>query len=182
MGDGLGEQVANNIRMTSEGETTVLKFKAGDRVRMPVTVMETDPHDREFPYRVEGPGGTRWWAKAGDVEAAEVNEAEPLAEWEKELLKAEQRAAVQAEVAGMDDDDLSYEYDYVSDLVLQWQALDAHIDNYLMRLNELTAEMNRRDSRDSVLTALSYVPIEKIMALVTDQELDLGNGLVVTRK
>src|SRR5690606_41321535 len=66
--DGLGEQVANNIRMTSEGETTVLKFKAGDRVRMSVTVMETDPHDREFPYRVEGPGGTCWWAKAGDVE------------------------------------------------------------------------------------------------------------------
>src|SRR5690606_11913324 len=80
----LSEQVANNIRMASEGETTVLKFKAGDRVRMPVTVMETDPHDREFPYRIAGPGGSCWWAKADDVEAAEANEAEPLAEWEKE--------------------------------------------------------------------------------------------------
>ncbi len=80
------------------------------------------------------------------------------------------------ELAEMSDWELGYEYDYVSGLVLQWQALDARIDGHLRRLSDLTGELSYRAERERILTALSYVPIGRIMSLAGGEGMDLGNG------
>ncbi|PSL04099.1 hypothetical protein CLV30_106102 [Haloactinopolyspora alba] len=160
------------------------EFKVGDKVRIvdnkecgvvvhgldigaEVTVVKVDPGDHDLPYYVEG-----------------ASSRGPLFEWVGPRHVEGATSAVEpgrTTVPEMADEDLEVAYHAMSDRVLQWQHLDATINEDLRALSELTGELNRRAAQRDLLTALSYVPIEKIAGVVVGQDLDLGNGLVVTR-